>query len=245
MRRLIYTLVVSASLVLAAAPSAFAEGSETIAGAPTVAFGQQEFGFIGLSCGQVWLLPVVSGDKLVVDWEAATDPYMELHLHSVGSNDFNASNEGHIVATAGLNPNKKAEFTYVAPQTGTMPLGFLDSGCSHKVPPGAYSFTATVTHLLSVGLPHLSILHTQGSITVAIHNPEGGAINDPALKVTLQIKGQGSWRTIGIAADGNSAAMIHYKIPRKLHGRRLTLRALAQGPEYASAASTHQKVRVQ
>jgi hypothetical protein len=233
-------------LVLAIASSAFAEGSETIAGAPTVAFGQQEFGFIGLSCGQVWLLPVVAGDKLVIDWEAATDPYLELHLHSVGSNDFNASNEGHIVATAGLNSNKKAEFTYTAPQTGNMPLGFLDSGCSHKVPPGAYSFTAFVTHILSVGLPHLSTLHLRGSVTVAIHNPEGGVIDDPALNVTLQIKGQGRpWQTIGTATDGNSAATIHYKTPRTLRGRRVTLRALAQGPEYASAASTDQKVRVQ
>jgi hypothetical protein len=68
---------------------------------------------------------------------------MELHLHSVGSNDFNASDEGHIVATASLNSNSKAEFTYQAPQTGDMPVGFLNTGC--RAPPGAYSFNAYAT----------------------------------------------------------------------------------------------------
>lgn len=60
------------SFVLTVAASAQAEGGAGIATAPTVAFGQQEFGTLSTPNAQCvyaswWLLPVVTGDTIQID----------------------------------------------------------------------------------------------------------------------------------------------------------------------------------
>jgi hypothetical protein len=51
-------------LVLIPSSAVYAEGGSSIAAAPTIVLGQQEFGFVGATCFQDWLLPVVAGDKI-------------------------------------------------------------------------------------------------------------------------------------------------------------------------------------
>ena len=59
--------------------SAMAEGGTSIATAPVVTWGEQEFGntaqgthlFVPHGFDQFWGLNVVAGDKLTIDWEGA------------------------------------------------------------------------------------------------------------------------------------------------------------------------------
>jgi hypothetical protein len=85
LRRLIYVLIVVSVFVLSGGPYAVAEGGQSIATAPTVIFGTQEFGSIKShnegGCKAWWLLPAVAGDKFQIDWEVQSDPYVVLHLY--------------------------------------------------------------------------------------------------------------------------------------------------------------------
>jgi hypothetical protein len=67
-------------------------------------------------------------------------------------------------------------------------------------------------------------------------------ITSPAVQIALQIKGRGSWQTIGVGSA--ATPVIAYKIPaRYRRTRHVTLRALAHGNGYSSASSAHVKVR--
>lgn len=239
-------LLISASLMAAAIP-ARAEGGASIASAPTVAYGQQEFGTLATPdahCVYIswWQLPVVAGDAIQVDWEVHNEG-IHFHVFPVGTNDFNFNMRESLKFVP--NPNLKTESTFTASQTGDMPMWFAiaETQCPSVNVPGPYSFTAYVVHALTVGLPRVSSLRRRGTLTVAVHNPEGGPINDPTVQVTLQVKGRGSWQTIGSAAVSNSAATVAYTVPARLRHQHVTLRALAHGSGYASAASAHLKVR--
>lgn len=226
--------------------SAHAEGGTSIAAAPAVAYGQQEFGTIvshdAGGCRAWWLLPMTTGDHLSIDWETSTDPYVKLFLYAPGTTDFNYL-QTNGVGYQTLNSNSKAEFTFTAPTTGTFPLWLTDVGCRGNVAPGAYSLTAYVTHVLNVFLPHIGNLHSKGTVTVAVHDPAGGPIESPMVKVELQIKGRGGWHAIGAAPVSQSAAAIRYSVPRSLRHQRVAVRALAAGIGYLAVTSMHIKAR--
>jgi hypothetical protein len=246
MRRVSCIALLVAASALVGAQSAIAEGGRSIAAAPTVAAGQQEFGTIvshGMGgCKTWWLLAVVAGDAIRIDWEVQSDHYVELQLFPPGTSDFNFP-QTHPLVGGRPNENLKAELSYETSQTGDLPVLFEDPGCYGNTAPGPYSFTANITHALNASLPHVAVLPRKGVLTVAVHNPEGGAINNPAVQVELQIKGRGSWQRIGIGAVGNAAAVIPFKIPTSLRHKRVTLRALAHGVGYKQASSAHLKVR--
>jgi hypothetical protein len=188
-------------------------------------------------------LPAVAGDKFQIDWEVQSDPYVVLHLYLPGTNDFNWE-QMSSAAEGSVNGNDKAEFTYEAQRTGMMPLLFDDGGCHGSDVPGPYSFTAYVTHALNVFLPRLSTLHSTGVIAVAVHNPEGGAVSNSSVQVELQVSVHGSWRTIGAATVEGTLATVYYRLPSRLRGQRIAVRAVAHGPGYATTASSHLKLRV-
>jgi hypothetical protein len=241
--RLAVTLVTV--LALAFAATAHAEGGATIASAPTVVYGQQEFGTLATPnphCAYVswWQLPVVTGDAIQIDWEVHNEG-IHMHVFATGTNDFNFEARESLKFVP--NSNLKTESTFTATQTGEMPMWFAiqEYNCPSVNVPGPYSFTATVTHALVVGLPPVATLARKGTLTVGVHNPEGGPISSPAVEIELQIKGRGSWQRIGTgtAASPNIA----FKIPaRYRHTRHLTLRALAHGTGYSPASSAHLKV---
>lgn len=247
MRRLLYALLVVTMLVLAAAASAQAEGGAGIASAPTVAFGQQEFGTLATPDAHCvyaswWLLPVTTGDSIQIDWEVHNEG-IHLHVWAPGTNEFNFETRESLKLVP--NSNLKAESTFQATQTGDMPMRFAiaEEHCPSVAVPGPYSFTAYVTHALNVALPHVGRLAHQGTLAVGVHNPEGVAINNPAIQVALQVKGPGVWRTIGTASVANGSAIVHYTVPAFERHRLIALRAVGHGPEYASASSLHVKVR--
>jgi hypothetical protein len=247
LRRLICVALVAVALPGTGAASARAEGGTGVASAPTVAYGQQEFGNLSTPDAHCvyaswWQLPVVTGDAIQIDWEVH-DEGIHLHVWAPGTTEFNFETRESLKLVP--NSNLKTESTFTATQTGDMPIRFAVGAerCPSVNVPGPYSFTAYVTHALSLTLPNVVSLRSRGTLAVAVHDPAGGPINDPAVQVQLQIKGRGSWQTIGHAAVANSEAAVPFKLPRRLRHQRVTLRALAAGAGYAPASTAHLKVR--
>jgi hypothetical protein len=247
LRRLLCVMLVATTVVLTVAASAQAEGGAGIATAPTVAFGQQEFGTLATPNAQCvyaswWLLPVITGDTLQIDWEVHNEG-IHLHVWAPGTTEFNYETRESLKLVP--NSNLKTESTFQATQTGDMPMRFAiaEERCPSVNVPGPYSFTAYVTHELNVALPHVRSLPHRGTLSIGAHNPEGAPISDQNVRVELQIKGSGAWRTIGTAGVGNGVALVHFAIPGYERHRTVTLRALAHGPEYTPASSLLSKVR--
>ena len=247
MRRLACNVLLASMLLLAISASANAEGGASIAAAPALVVGQQEFGTLATPDAHCvyaswWLLPVIAGDTIQIDWEVHNEG-VHLHIWPPGTNEFNFETRESLKLVP--NTNLKTESTFQATQTGDMPMRFAvaEEQCPTVGVPGPYSFTAYVTHALNIALPHVATLHSKGTLTVAIHNPEGGVIDDPAVQVEVQIKGHWGWQAIGLASVADSAAIVHFKVPSRLRHQLVTLRALAHGTGYKSASSAHVKVR--
>jgi hypothetical protein len=241
--------LLAVAFALAAAPSAGAEGGSSIATAPSVVFGQQEFGNTAnqpapagycIDRMSYWSMAVTVGDTITINWESHSAT-TRLDLLPVGTTDFNVG-KASPVASQTPAANHKNELTYAANRSGTVAVRFTDnSECQGSL--GPFSYTASVAHALNLALPRIAALRSRGVLTVGVHNPEGGTVNDPAVQVVVQIKARGSWQMIGTAAVSNSAALVHYTIPARLRHQRVTLRALAHGTGYQSADSAHAKVR--
>jgi hypothetical protein len=256
--RLLRILALAAIASTAAATAAFAEGGPSIAQAPVIVPGQQEFGntangtSTNNSCGEAvrsqwWMLPVTSGDHVAIDWEepeSIRHVWSGLIVYPPGTTDFNYP-QTRSVLTSELNSNGKNEAKFVATQSGSMPVLVTASRVScESGTPAPYSFTVYITHALNVALPHASTLRLKGTLAIGLHTPEGGSVNDPSLSVEVQISLRGVWHTIGVSRDGDSVAVVHYTIPRSAAHKHVALRVLAHGPEYEPATSAHVKVRV-
>lgn len=246
----------SLALLLLSPTASLAEGGTSIAGAPSVVFGQQEFGNLlyGPPDGENthcipnyrswWTVPAIAGDTITIDWEGQNrGDYLQ--LFTPGISDFTYS-KATPVANSNLNDNAKAEVTYTAAQTGNLPLEFIannDFECD--VLPGPYNFTAFVTHTVRLALPRLARLHRTGVLPVSVHTAEGGVITDPGLQVTVQIKRGKSWLSVGSTPVTNSVAAVPIAIPSRYRHQKVSLRAVAHGSSYHSASTAGVRVRVQ
>jgi hypothetical protein len=256
MRRLTCIILLVSAFALAVATPSYAEGGSSIAAAPSIVSGQQEFGNTAAhgatghdSCGEPtgyqswWTLAVTAGDKVTVNWEAQLPVYTELVIYPIGTTDFNFPKTQTLLRQQ-LNSNGKNEAMLTAATSGDLPVLVTTGAVGCFAPtPGPYALTVYITHALNVALPWVGALHKTGTLTVGVHNPEGGAVSDPALQVELQIDVHGSWDTIGVAVVANSAAVVHYKLPARFRRQRVSIRAVAHGPEYKSTDSSHLKVR--
>jgi hypothetical protein len=93
-------------------PGEVATGGGSIASAPTVAYGQLEFGntatdlpaneFANGYCYSWWLVPAITGDKITIDWTSEPDAngaYLTAlwaYLYPVGTTDFNFPNTNPV-----------------------------------------------------------------------------------------------------------------------------------------------------
>lgn len=241
-------------MLLLSPTASLAEGGQSIAAAPAVVFGQQEFGSLshGAEVGSEhcipvyrswWTLPVMAGDAVTIDWEAQ-DRYARLNLFASGTTDFTYPQTSPVIRSE-LNANSKAELTYSASQTGSLPLeieGGSDSSCNAGL--GPYAFIASVKHTVRLFIPHRATLPRQGTVPVSVHTAEGGMISDPGLQIDLQLGSHGHWQTIGHAGVTNSIAAVPVRLPARLRGRRFSLRATAHGSNYTAATSGSVPVRV-
>lgn len=258
LRGMRHGLVGAALAILAFSPAAArASGGQTIASAPVVPWGQQQFGNLvdggvtANSCGdsiytEWWLLSVISGDRVTIDWEAQEIDYTELDVYPRGTTDFNYP-QASVTARSTLNSNAKAELALTANSTGNMPVAITSSTWSCLAgTPGPYDFTAYVRHAVVLGVPKRASLSRRGVLRVAVHNPDGGPVSDPALRVSLQLLG-GSvrrWRTVGSATPADGHAAISYAAPRSMRSRRVLMRVVASGAAYMTTVAGRQRVTV-
>lgn len=243
-------LGVALAALMVGAPAVLADGGQTISGAPAIAYGQQEFGNTANGSQDsdglfhsYWGLSVTAGDQVTIDWEVpanAGDDSPELRVFSVGTTDFNVDNTDPA-QEEDLNSNSRNELVFSATVTGVMPVDFRSGDCCV----GPYDFTARVQHAVSLGLPALTTVPLTGSVSVAVHNPDGAALSDPSLVVYLQIKPfHQPWANIGSAAASVGVAAISYTIPATLAGQHVSVRAVAAGSAYLTQATASEKVLV-
>ena len=255
MRRLTCIVLLVFASTVAVATSAYADGGPSIAAAPTVAVGQQEFGNLSTyieppnypgNAISWWALPLTIGDSVAMQWEAQlAATYLRLYGPTVTDfNLYSLGTEGRLIDTNTSFDAEKSENTYKATGSGDYHFYFehpVHSGEARSY--GSYSFTVHITHALSLGLSHVGALRHRGRLTVAVHNPEGGPINDPTVQVELQIKGRGSWQRLGTGTASNSAAVIAFSVPARLRHQHVTLRALARATGYSPASSLNLRAR--
>jgi hypothetical protein len=238
--RVILALVCVAGLAVLPA-NAIASG--TIAGAPTVVFGQQEFGNTAAdsqaTCPALqeqnswWLLPAQAGDRVTVDYEGSG--VRQERLFPIGTNDFNypARDANPFQQTA--SGGGREEATVTIPQTGVWPLEFDSwSYCGSPIG-GPYDFTASVAHTVIVSLTssgdrrhHLTVL------TAKLSDPDGAPLSSTALRCTFQQFEGGKFTTVG-----TSLPPCHTMLRWTAHqrGKLQTLRVQVAGSGYLSASS--------
>jgi len=245
-------LLLSLSAVSATAVSASADGGPTIAGAPSVTYGQQEFGNLTNGAqspgvcdkeyAEWWLLPAISGDQVTIDWEADQVTSTEMDIYAAGTTDYTVGNVQPLY-TSDLNSNGKNQLTLTATRDANLPVEFRVITCGGDTP-GPYDFTAYVSHEMVLGLSTVPAA-LSGAVDVGVHNPDGVALSGAPLQVALQVSKIGvPWTTIGTATPVNGGAAINYSLPSSFAGSQVKFRALGTGAGYLNAASAVDSVRI-
>jgi hypothetical protein len=238
--------------VLLAAPGlAWGDGGATIAAAPVIQFGQQEFGNTadaqpsgGFNCdlNTWWLLPATAGDRVTIDYEEQSRAIEWVRLYPIGTTDFNVHTAQPVAEQ--LWPPDQNELQFSAGQTGNMPLLFQGDvhNCVDGGQPGPYDFTAYVAHALRLAVPAIGTLPLRGIVSVGVHSPDGALISDPSLSVALQVEIGKQWTTVGSAAPDTGTAAISYTMPLSTASHRTSLRAVASGAGYITQTSSARKL---
>lgn len=232
---------------LAAFPAG-ALASGTIAGAPTVVFGQQEFGNTATdsetTCPALqeqdswWLLPAQAGDRVTIDYEGSG--VRQERLFRIGTNDFNypARDQSPFQQTDSGGGNAEAVITI--PQTESWPLEFDSwSACNSPIG-GPYDFTAYVAHKVIVSLSARRGRAHQTVFTAKLSSPDGAALVSSALKCTFQELTGGRFVKVGTSAPPCHRTL---RWSAKQRGRLQTLRVQVAGVGYLPVSSRNIHVR--
>jgi hypothetical protein len=227
-------VVLATALVVPA--TALAEGGKTIATAPSVVYGQPEFGntamgaeYPGKGCGflgfntyrdQFWLLNVTAGDLLSINWGGVNNT--ELRLYPVGTTDYTVFGEStRTAAEEDLNGNNKSQLQYNVPASGVMPLEFSVCYDPDNETPGPYDFAVTAQHGLSVNLlprPHVrtnSVIYGSAALVSGTPVPDG-------MSFTLTASwGNGSASYSATSAGGSLVFTL--ALPEEVEGQTITL----------------------
>jgi hypothetical protein len=248
--------LVCASVVLwmITAPVALADGAKTIAGAPVIAPGQQEFGNDANGAEDVnqvfdswWILNVSAGDHITISWEAQLDSQGRgpaLLIYPAGTTDFNVGNTA-LTTYQFLNSNGKNQLNLTASVDGAIPVDLQADGNINlqyeEYPPGPYDFTVTVQHALvaSLSVTGSSRRSHQTSFRVGVRSPDGVAISNPNLRTSVQRLFHHKWMQV---ATFGAPATFHATWARSQRGKWQYIRAQVYGPGYVTATS--QTVRV-
>lgn len=188
-RRWLLLLPLVVTLVLSMTAFASAEGSKTVAGAPVIPFGQQQFG--NLNNGAVthnscesdvytewWTLNVSAGDHVRIDWEAQQLEYTALLVYPPGTTDYTYPNTNPILKQE-LNSNNKNEAIVEATADGSLPVAFTSSDWSClSGTPGPYDFTASLQHALAVALKPYTHIRTNTLVSASVRLANGAPAPD-------------------------------------------------------------------
>jgi hypothetical protein len=239
--------------VLAFLPSsAAAEGGTSIASAPTVTYGQQQFGNTATgareeSCENkyfsFWGLPVLAGDEAIVDWESVAH-YTQLYLMPVGTTDF-TFHQTIAVAEQGLSTNNKNQLRYRAPVTGTMPLVFFY--CEFESPPGPYTFIASIRHAVFATLTPITNVYKRSTITGTASLADGTPAPDGMVfnLVAKWHSGRELLRAATSATTAGGSLAFQLVLPPETAGKAVRL-AITRGEDgaYQATRSTPVNVKV-
>lgn len=245
---------VAAFALLATAAPAAATGGASIATAPTVPYGAQQFGNTVTDDGHApncdstigpgrswWLLPVTTGDKVTIDIEGQTEgDGFTVNVYKSGTNDFNYASQFDPYAT---NANGSSAFSdqfelpFIAPSSGLMPMDV--STCDSI---GSYDFTAYVAHKLVLGLNPAGTKRRQhrSLFGVQLHNPDGVAVSSSGIKAAVQVLTHGHWTTLGTVG---SPYRFSIKWALKLRGHFQSVRVVVSGAGYQTTTSRTLRVK--
>lgn len=234
---------------LGVAGIASAAGGSSIAAAPAVTFGQQQFG--NTSCcvdptasqrhSEWWRLPLIAGDRVTID--VAYDASGQGALTSVqafpaSTTDFNLA---QAKATASESVDfafqrlpAKSEIKFAANQSGSWPLEFYtqtDGGFTTT----PYQFTAYVSHAIVLAA-HPTIRGARDSVFVSARTPDGKPLPSGAIRVKLLARIGKGWRQLAQAKPIGGRAVLRFSPPTGLRGKTASLRVVATGIGYQPAA---------
>lgn len=248
-----FALCMLAAVSLAAASAGPAQADSTIAAAAMITPGTQHFGNTlcpdvpGDPCPdhEYWKLNLLAGDRVAIDWQVTgADTYACcLSVLPADTTDFSINNVSALRYFV-LGSNGKAQSIFTAPRSGMYPLLFEALGLTAG---GPYDFVARVEHAarLRIASPTAGRrISRRAKVTVNVRTPNGVAIDDPALVVTVRGTWAGRSRIVGRAPTAGGVARIGLKLPRSARGQSLTLRASVAGPGYRRASSSAVRVRV-
>ncbi len=226
--------VVATVVLLALAPaSALAEGGKAISTAPSVVYGQQEFGntasgqFLEGSCGtglfgagdgwrSYWSMAVTTGDLLTINWEGVAGT--ELKVMPPGTTDYTIFQTNPAVSEE-LSSNLKNQAQYTVPISGVMPLYFRV--CSDYGTPGPYSFTVTAQHGLSVNLLPRPNIRTNSVIQGSAALVSGAPVPNGTTFTLTANWSNGSASYSAVSVEGTLAFTL--ALPEELEGQTISL----------------------
>lgn len=237
-------------VVCATASAAVASGGANIASAPTVVYGQQEFGNTVTDDGQGtpncdttrgpgrswWTLPVTAGDRVTIDLGGQTQgDGFSIDVYATGTNDFDVAQRLPYASEDDF--RDQVELVFTAPVSGTMPMDV--STCDDI---GTYAFTAYVQHRLVLSLSAGATNHRshRTKLIVGAHNPDGVVVNSAVLRCRFERLGHRKWIMIATRAQPFA---LSYKWPRSERGTWQWLRVQVSGSGYLTAASQSVRVR--
>ena len=249
------TLAAALLLGLALLPgTALATGGKSIAAAPPVVYGQQEFGntatdqyledgcFLGFAnlYRSYWSLSVTAGDLLTINWEGT--PGTELEVMPVGTTDYTLFQTDPVVDQS-LSSNGKNQAQYAAPVAGSMPLYFQVCASDSEEVPGPYDFTVTAQHALVVGLtPRLhirtnSVLYGTATLASGLPAPDG-------LVFTLTATWPAGSASYSATSVGGGLA-VPLALPESAEGEAVTFAVTrAADVQYQAAKSAELSIKV-
>lgn len=250
-RRMLAAAIAGGLSVLGLIPaSALADGGQSIASAPTIIFGQQEFGstatgaFLTFGCGpgyrSFWAMPVLAGDQVTIGWESPV-PTTEMVVAPVGTTDANMAYSDNLVEQA-LVGNKNS-FAFTAPATGTIPMWFRSCEDSGAVP-GAYFFTATDQHAVVVQLQARRYIRRRAVVRAAAEMANGAPVpNGLRFFLTAHWGFGGRKQVTAVSSGGRLRFPITF--PRRTIGRHVSLRvSRPDDPQFLHARSPRLSVVV-
>jgi hypothetical protein len=235
--------------------SATAGGGKSIAGAPVIPFGQQQFGNLNEgahtenSCGadvytEWWTLSVAAGDRVRIDWEAQQLEYTALLVYPAGTTDFTYPDTNPLEKQE-LNANNKNEALITATVDGTLPVAFTstDWSCLGGTP-GPYDFTAYVQHGLSVSLKPYTHIRTSTLISASVRRVNGAPAPD-GLAFNLTVSWPDHETATYAATSAGGVVAFPLALPETAKGKKATL--IVSRPEdaqFLAAASAKLNVKV-
>lgn len=255
-RRCLAALALAAAIFVVIPLAASAAGSPSIANAPLVQPGVQQFGdtscckaggdprnYSGqdLSHREFWKLPLRSGDRVTLNWQSVAADGVRIALFTPATTDFNYDDRNKVIVVArGSIPNK-GQVSFTATRTGHWPLSV---GTHWQSETSGYDFTVSVKHVARLQLAPVTSVSRSGSVKLTVRAPDGSPISATALKLRLEGFWAKRWHPLATRSPKAGKASFPLRLAPALRGTTIKLRVRAAGPSYLPAKSQTLAVRV-